>query len=214
MQRPCVAPVRVLLAIRGRTLSAGFDALLGGDVEIVAVNPDVVVADSALAETVESLLAGLNSPPVDRVVLLVPECPSSSLLQEAVEAGVRGFVVRDGPIDETLRAIRAVHAGLPWFDSSVAHRLLRLIADRRQGGGWSAFKDDPFTPREREVVECLAEGMSNTEIAARMSMAQRTVKYHVSHVLAKLGARDRAHAVALAYGSGFRAVRSGAGARP
>jgi DNA-binding CsgD family transcriptional regulator len=107
-----------------------------------------------------------------------------------------------------------VHAGRPWFDSSVARRLLRLIADWRQGGGWSAFKDDPFIPREREVVECLAEGMSNIEIASRMPMAQRTVKYHVSHGLAKLGARDGAHAVALAYGSGFRAVRCEAGARP
>jgi hypothetical protein len=77
-------------------LPAGFNALLDGDVEIVAVNPDVVVADSAPAESVEGLLAGLDAPPADRVVPLVPECPSSCLLQEAVEAGVRGFVVRDG----------------------------------------------------------------------------------------------------------------------
>jgi DNA-binding NarL/FixJ family response regulator len=166
---------------------------------------DVVAIDSTLAKSVRELISSSYDICTQGVVLLVPNSPPDALLIDAASAGIRGLVVRDGPIHEIVSAIETVHAGRTHVDSTVADRLLQLATHSRiTTVALVAAGEAALTARERQVLECVADGMSNIEIAQSATMAVRTVKYHLSHVLQKLGARDRAHAVALAYGAGFR----------
>jgi two-component system, NarL family, response regulator DesR len=211
--------IRVLLNVHGNTLLAGIHTLLDAESNIDMVRSvesrellppgsssprsDVVVLDSGSSGSITAVRPVRADEPSRRVVLLIPDTPTDSLLLSAMDRGVRGLVVRDGPIEEILHAIEAVHAGRAWIDSAIAGRVLQLIGGRRRDVFLPDLEYARFTQREREVLECLAEGGSNSEIADRLSISQRTVKYHVSHILEKLRARDRAHAVALAYRAGF-----------
>lgn len=206
-------PIRISISVRGSALLTGFRSLLDAedDIEVAGASESdqlplgaeasVVVVDCALERLTAALLAGRIVRDASRI-LLVEEEPADSLLYEALRAGVRGLVVRDGPVAEIVRAIRAVDAGRVWLDPAVAERVLSVVG----GPGPAVLENSALTPREREVLEYLADGLSNTEIAARLSVARRTVKYHVSHVLEKLGARDRAQAVAMLYRAGYRSV--------
>ncbi|MBO2456028.1 response regulator [Actinomadura violacea] len=113
----------------------------------------------------------------------------------ALRAGASGFLLKDAPAEEMLAAIRTVHRG----DAVIAPSTTRRLLDHVAPGLPESAGPDPLTDREREVLLHLALGLSNAEIAARLFMAEGTVKTHVGRILAKLGVRDRVQAVIWAY---------------
>jgi DNA-binding NarL/FixJ family response regulator len=130
----------------------------------------------------------------------------------ALRAGASGFLLKDARAEDVLAAIRTVHAGEAVLAPSTTRRLLEHVAADLPG----ALAEDgellALTDREREVMTLIALGATNAEIAARLHLAEPTVKTHVGRVLAKLGLRDRVHVVIRAYESGL--VRRGAADRP
>jgi DNA-binding NarL/FixJ family response regulator len=124
----------------------------------------------------------------------------------ALQAGASGFLLKDAPATELVRGVRVVAAGEALLAPSVTRRLIEEVAP----AGTSRTKPpglDDLTAKEREVLELLARGRSNAEIAEALFVGEATVKTHVGHVLTKLGVRDRVQAVVLAYEAGV--VRPG-----
>ncbi|OQR62868.1 DNA-binding response regulator [Streptomyces maremycinicus] len=122
----------------------------------------------------------------------------------ALRAGAGGFLLKDATAHELTAAVRVVAAG----DAVITPELTRALIDtvrheRAPGPGGRTVGPDSFTERERDVLAAVASGWSNAEIAARLSIAPTTVKSHVSHILAKIGARARVQAVAFAYEYGL-----------
>jgi len=144
----------------------------------------------------------------------------------ALSAGASGFLLKDVTPEALVAAVRNVRAG----DALLAPAITRRLVERftrpdggpfaRPDGAWFAGRDgvDPLlrrdlgalTPRELEVLELLAHGLSNAELAGRLHLSGATVKTHVARILAKLGLRDRVHAVIAAYQAGLVGVRDGA----
>jgi len=126
---------------------------------------------------------------------------------EALRAGASGFLLKDAPVAELLHAVRVIAAGEALLAPSVTRRLIADFAQRRPGrpraSGRTVAKLDRLTPREREVLHLLAQGMSNTEISQALVVAGQTTKTHVSRILTKLDLLDGAQAVVLAYESGL-----------
>jgi DNA-binding NarL/FixJ family response regulator len=119
---------------------------------------------------------------------------------DALRAGASGFLLKDAPRQELLRAIDVVASGDALLAPSATRRLVEDFARRRADGPPRSLRElDTLTPREREVLELVARGLSNAEIAARLIVGEATVKTHVAHVLMKLGLRDRVQAVIFAY---------------
>jgi len=119
---------------------------------------------------------------------------------EALRAGASGFLLKDAPTQEVVAAVRAVAAGDAVLSSTVTRQLLDQVARRLPAP--VARRDDELdqlTEREHEVLRMLANGLSNAEIATALVVSDATVKSHVSHLLAKLGLRDRVQAVIYAY---------------
>jgi len=178
---------RVLIDIDNPVLRAGVEAILRGQAQLETACPedaDVVLRHQVLSQAGPA-----------RTVLLAPTAPTDELLSAAATAGVGAIVAADEPVAGLVEAIRSVHAGHGWTSSDIGGRLLELCARLPlppPGCG-------DLTPREQQVLDRIADGESNQEIAARLVVTVRTVKHHVSNLLIKLGARDRAHAVALAY---------------
>ena len=113
---------------------------------------------------------------------------------ESLRAGASGYLLKNADPDHLAAAIRAVHAGDSILDPAVTQKVIRR-ATRPEA---EPALTERLTPRERQVLRQMADGASNAEIAERLCLAEGTVKNHVSHILGKLGARDRAHAVRLA----------------
>jgi DNA-binding NarL/FixJ family response regulator len=125
---------------------------------------------------------------------------------EALRAGASGFLLKDAPPADLISAVRVVAAGDALLAPSVTRRLIADFARQRPAtapAGGPALRLNGLTPREQEVLELIARGLSNQEIAARLVLAEQTVKTHIGRVLAKLGLRDRAQAVIFAYESGL-----------
>jgi DNA-binding NarL/FixJ family response regulator len=167
-----------------------------------ATRPDVIVADCSLRESVQELLVDLarctRRDELAPTVLLAPDGITDEELLAAVAAGVAGIVLRDDPIEDVVRAIVTAHQGGTWVNTAIGGQLLALIRERQSWPAPGVTRGDTvLTEREWEVLERIAEGMSNSEIAEKLVVTVRTVKHHVSNVLSKLGARDRAHAIAL-----------------
>ncbi|WP_124039948.1 response regulator [Neoactinobaculum massilliense] len=123
---------------------------------------------------------------------------------EAIDAGASGFLLKDAPPEELLSGIRAVHRGDAVIAPSATRRLLSTFA--HAGHKQPSTTDaaiSALTPREREVLIAMSDGLSNCEIAEKFVLSEATVKTHVSRILAKLGARDRVQAVVAAYRSGL-----------
>ncbi|MEU9666296.1 response regulator transcription factor [Streptomyces bobili] len=183
-----------------------------------ALRPDVVLMDGRLSasEGVEAIrrivrppllprvprLSGTAVPP-PRVLVLTP-VDDEGHAYAALRAGAGGFVLEDATPEELTAAVRVVAAG----DAVITPDLTRALIDavRRQRTPRPPDRDigpDTLTQRERDVLVAVASGWSNAEIAARLSIAPTTVKSHVSHILAKIGARARVQAVAFAYEYGL-----------
>jgi DNA-binding NarL/FixJ family response regulator len=125
----------------------------------------------------------------------------------AIGAGASGFLLKDAPPEEMLAAVRTVHAGDAVIAASSTRRLLQHVGPLLRSGstatGGPAGLPDDLTPRELEVLELMAHGLSNGEIARRFVVSEATVKTHVGRVLAKTRSRDRVQAVVLAYAAGL-----------
>jgi DNA-binding NarL/FixJ family response regulator len=137
-------------------------------------------------------------------VLILTTFGLDDYIIEALRAGASGFLLKDAPVDELIRAVRTVAAGDAQLSPAVTKRLLDQVARRLP----AAVERDTgplarLTEREREVLRLLAVGMSNAEIAAALVVSEPTVKTHVSGVLQKLELRDRVQAVIYAYENGL-----------
>ncbi|EDY48622.1 two component system response regulator [Streptomyces clavuligerus] len=187
--------------------------------------PDVVLMDvrmpelDGLAATREILAArppasepapssgpeGVSGPRV----LMLTTFDVDDYVYEALRSGASGFLLKDAPPADLIAAVRVVAAGEALLAPSVTRRLIADFAARhpapRKGTG---HRPKELTPRETEVLELIAQGLSNLEIAERLVVAEQTVKTHIGRILAKLRLRDRAQAVIFAYESGL--VRPGA----
>jgi DNA-binding NarL/FixJ family response regulator len=134
-------------------------------------------------------------------VLLLTTFDLDEHVYEGLRAGASGFLLKDISDDELVAAVHAAARGETLLAASVTRRL--IDAYTRRAPGVESPGADELTPREREVWRLMAEGLSNTEIAAQLVVGEATVKTHVARVLSKLGARDRVQAVVLAYQSGL-----------
>ena len=182
--------------------AAGSVAVAGADVVLM----DVRMPEMDGIEATRRLLAHPGAPRV--VVLTTFDLDEYAL--DAIEAGASGFLLKDAPPEELLSAIRTVHRGDAVIAPSTTRRLLTHLAPRlRAGQSRDAAVDAAqaavatLTPREREVLVLMAQGAANLEIAAELVLSEATVKTHVGRVLAKLGARDRVHAVLTAHRAGL-----------
>lgn len=217
--------IRVLLADDQVLVRAGFRALLDAqpDIDVVgeaadgeealrrvaALTPDVVLMDirmpvlDGLAATrritADDGLAGV------RVVMLTT-FELDEYVFEAIRSGASGFLVKDTEPEELLRAVRAAVAGDALLSPGVTRRLIAEFAARSKEPGRGRMLER-LTEREREVMALVGIGLSNEEIARRLVVSPLTAKTHVSRAMVKLGARDRAQLVVLAYESGL--VRPG-----
>ena len=171
--------------------------------EVVRLRPDVVLMDVRMPE-----LNGLDAAaeifrrrldPAPRVLMLTT-FDIDDYVYEALRLGASGFMLKDAPAEELIRAVRLVAAGEALLAPSVTRRLIEEVT--RRSDVRPSAELDALTPREREVLELLAAGLSNVEIGQRLFVAEQTVKTHVGKVLAKLGLRDRAQAVVFAYEHG------------
>ena len=137
-----------------------------------------------------------------RVVVLTT-FDSDEYVYDAIRAGASGFLLKDAPPEDVLDAIRVVAGGDALLAPSVTRRLIADIAARPGGSRRSPAELEPLTDREREVLTLVGRGMSNAEIGAQLFVSPATAKAHVSHVMTKLLARDRAQLVVIAYESGL-----------
>jgi DNA-binding NarL/FixJ family response regulator len=215
--------IRVVVVDDQEVVRAGIAALLGAqpDLEVVGeagdgaaalaevarTQPDVVVMDirmpglDGLAATRE-----LTARPGPRVLVLTTFDADENVYR-ALRAGASGFLLKGARPAELAEAIRIVAAGDALLAPSVTRRLVEHVVAAGLAAPPEATGVPELTPREREVLVLVARGLSNAEIADRLVLAEQTVKTHVSHVLTKLGLRDRAQAVVHAYESGL--VRPG-----
>ncbi|MDK0522343.1 response regulator transcription factor [Streptomyces sp. ML-6] len=168
-------------------------------VELVArLDPDVVLMDlrmpggGGVAAITELTARGARS----RVLVLTTYDTDTDTLP-AIEAGATGYLLKDAPRDELFTAVRAAADGRTVLSPTVATRLVSRVRTPAAPGGES------LSGREREVLELVARGTSNREIAAELFISEATVKTHLTHIFAKLGAKDRAAAVAVGYDRGI-----------
>jgi DNA-binding NarL/FixJ family response regulator len=164
-----------------------------------ALRPDVVLMDLKMPvlDGVGALRALRERLPGTRAIALTSFTDEDTLLP-ALQAGAAGYLLKHVQPAELHRAILAAHAGEALLDPLVAARLLDAIA---QPAGAPA--PEKLTPREREVLALLARGYANKRIARELGVAEKTVKTHVGHVLAKLGVSDRTQAALLAVREGL-----------
>jgi two-component system, NarL family, response regulator YdfI len=199
-------PTRVLVIAASAMVRAGLEALVREDSHFQLVpssatrngasssNADVVLAESDL-ESVARVLTTAGGAPV----ILITDELSRADLRRLLHAGVRAVLGRDAAQHEILAAVEAVSAGLTALAPEQMDLLLPSTAENDESEPWL---HEALTARESEVLTMLAEGTSNKEIAARLNISDHTVKFHVSSILAKLGATTRTEAVS-------RGVRQG-----
>ena len=215
-------PITVFIADDQAMVRQGFGALLSaqpdisviGDApdgkiavaEVARLRPDVVLMDVRMPEmngldAARQILSAGWEPPVR--VLMLTTFDIDDYVYEALSVGASGFMLKDAPAEELIRAVRVVAEGQALLAPTVTRRLIADVTSRRAAPRARPAALDALTPREREVLELIARGLSNVEIAERLFVAEQTVKTHVGKVLSKLDLRDRAQAVVLAYETGL-----------
>jgi DNA-binding NarL/FixJ family response regulator len=216
--------IRVLVADDQALVRAGFRAILeeqddldvvgeakdGGEAVAIAreLRPDVVLMDVRMPgvdgiEATQRLLRGGDAPRV----LILTTFDLDEYVYEALKAGASGFLLKDAPRDQLVGAVRTVAAGDALLAPALVRRLIEDFISRPGPGARSPAELDDLTQRELEVLNLVARGLANAEIATRLFVSEATVRTHITHILAKLGLRDRVQAVVLAYESGL--VRAG-----
>ena len=216
--------IRVLLADDQALIRAGFHVLIDAadDLQVVGEAIDGAQAvDLARRERADVVLMDIRMPGVDGLeatrrisadddlagvkVIILTTFESDEYVYQAIRAGASGFLVKDTEPADLLQAVRVVARGDALLSPSVTRRLITDLASRpeRPPGDRNPETLTGLTDREREVMALVAEGLSNDEIAARLFLSPLTSKTHVSRIMTKLNARDRAQLVVMAYESGL-----------
>ena len=210
--------IRVLVADDQWMVRDGFRMLLknADGIEIVAeaengleavekvarFQPNVVLMDIRMP-TLDGLEATRRILAADELVrvLILTTFDLDEYIYEALRAGASGFVLKDDPPEQLLAAIRTVAAGDALLSPSVTRRVIKQFTKLPPRTTPTGF--DELTSREREVLQLLAQGLSNAEIGTQLYIGETTVKTHVTRVLQKLDVRDRAQAIVVAYRTGL-----------
>ena len=170
--------------------------------QALASRPDVVIMDLQMPrlngiEATRRVLAELP----DTGVLVITMGEDESTVFSAVTAGARGYLLKGADADEVVQAIRTVHGGGVVFGASLARRIARVFAGGAAASAPSVFPE--LTDREREILDLVAGGLSNGDIAGRLYLSPTTVRNNVSAILTKLRARDRSAAIVAAREAGL-----------
>jgi DNA-binding NarL/FixJ family response regulator len=226
--------IRVLLADDQALIRAGFHVLIdaAGDLQVVGEATDGAQAvDLARRERADVVLMDIRMPGVDGLeatrrisadddlagvkVIILTTFESDEYVYQAIRAGASGFLVKDTEPADLIQAVRVVARGDALLSPSVTRRLITDLASRPERPPPSDSLGRVLaglTDREREVMGLVAEGLSTAEIAGRLFLSPLTSKTHVSRIMTKLDARDRAQLVVIAYESGL--VTPGGRERP
>ena len=170
--------------------------------EVARLHPDVVLMDVRMPELngLEATAAIMASPAHLRPrVLILTTFDVDDYVYEALRVGASGFLLKDAPAEELAQAVRVVARGDALLAPTIIKRFIADVVRRRGPVPRESPRLAELTVREREVLEVVAAGLSNAEIAERLYVSEQTVKTHVSRVLTKLDLRDRAQAVVFAY---------------
>ena len=212
--------IRVLIADDQALVRAGFRAILEGqdDLEVVGeaadggeavtiareLKPDVVLMDVRMPDVdgIEATRRLLEHGDAPRVLMLTT-FDLDEYVYEAMKAGASGFLLKDAPRDQLVGAVRTVAAGDALLAPALVRRLIEDFVRRPAPGQRLPAELDELTERELEVLTLIARGLANAEIAAVLFVSEATVRTHVTHILSKLGLRDRIQAVVLAYETGL-----------
>ena len=213
--------IRVLVVDDQALVRAGFTMILdaqegitvvgeaGDGVEALAVaretRPDVVLMDVRMPrmDGIEALRALMRESPPPHVLMLTT-FDLDEYVYEAMKAGAAGFMLKDVPREQLVGAVRTVADGGALLAPAITRRLIEQFVARpapRGDGTPDALRE--LTERELEVMRHVAQGLSNAEIAAALYLSEATVRTHLSHILAKLGLRDRVQVVVAAYETGL-----------
>ncbi len=210
--------IRVVLVDDQALVRAGFRLILQPepDIEVVGEAGDGRQAvDVVLRQRPDVVLMDVRMPGVDGIeaarrlfeagaragILMLTTFDLDEYVYDALAAGASGFVLKDIRPEELATAVRTIARGEALLAPTVTRRLISTYARRRYHP--PPRKDPPLTERERDVLQLLARGLANQEIAARLGVSETTVKTHVGHVLDKLELRDRVQAVIFAYEAGI-----------
>jgi DNA-binding NarL/FixJ family response regulator len=212
--------IRVVLADDQAMVRAGFRLIVEAedDVEVVGeasdgeqavavtrqLRPDVVLMDVQMPrmDGLEATRRIAQEPTIAGRVLILTTFERDDYVFEALRAGASGFLLKNAAPEELVHAVRTVAAGDALLAPSITRRVIEEYARRSPPAKQDAGLDR-LTEREVEVLRLLATGKSNAELATHLYLGEGTIKTHVSHVLAKLGLRDRVQAVVFAYESGL-----------
>ena len=213
--------IRVLIADDHPVFRYGMSALLGSvaDAEVVgeATTGEEAVA---LAETIrpDVILMDIKMPGINGIeatrrivqaypgigILALTMLEDDDAVFAAMRAGARGYLVKGADQGEVLRAIRAVASGEAIFGQAIARRMMHFFAAPPEGALRKAFPD--LTEREREILLLMAEGRSNSQIAQRLLLSEKTVRNHISNIFGKLQVTNRAEAIVRAREAGLGGV--------
>ena len=216
------SPIRVLLVDDHAMVRRGLRDFLGlhHDIEVVgeasdgqgaidgaaSLRPDIVLMDLMMPgiDGIEAT-ARIRSQSPDTEIIAITSFIEEAKVLAAIEAGASGFLMKDAEADEVAAAIRAAAAGEVHLDPAVAGIVARRMrsgaGDGRSGGAQDGIAS--LTPRERDVLACVAQGLSNRAIADSLGITERTARTHVSNILAKLGLASRTQAALLAVQHGL-----------
>jgi DNA-binding NarL/FixJ family response regulator len=213
-------PVRVMVVDDQALVREGLMTLLGATADVTPVaaaadgeeavrlagrhRPDVVLMDLRMpvldgVQATQQIRAAL---PETEIVVLTTHADEATIL-DALRAGARGYLTKDAGIAEISRAVHAAAAHQAVLDPVAQHALVEAASAGTRRAPAPVSLPDELTPREAEVLRHIAEGLSNREIASTLVVSEATVKTHINHVFAKIGARDRAQAVHYAYTHGL-----------
>jgi DNA-binding NarL/FixJ family response regulator len=214
--------IRVLLADDQSLIRAGFRILLesADDIEVVGEASDGAQAvQQAHDQRADVVLMDIRMPNVDGLeatrriaadddlagvrVIILTTFESDEYVYQAIRAGASGFLVKDSEPAELIQAVRVVARGDALLSPSITKKLITDLASRPDSRRATGRELDALTGREREVMTLVAAGLSNDEIAGRLFVSPLTSKTHVSRIMTKLDARDRAQLVVLAYECGL-----------
>src|SRR5947207_5215163 len=219
-------PIKVLLADDQVLVRSGFKVLLDAEDDITVVGeastgveavararaarPDVVLMDIRMPEMDGIKATGeiVRTRGLDQVrVLILTTYDTDAYVFEALQAGASGFLLKDAGPAELLHAIRVIAAGDALLAPRITRRLIAQFTAERVATRVAQDRLAVLTQREREVLALVGQGLSNDEIGAALFLSPATARTHVSHAMAKLGARDRAQLVVVAYQTGLVSSR-------
>jgi DNA-binding NarL/FixJ family response regulator len=215
-------PIKVLLADDERLVRSGFKVLLDLEEDITVVGeatngveavelargtrPDVVLMDIRMPKLDGILATGRITEMVglEQVrVLILTTYDTDDNVFEALQAGASGFLLKDAGPAELLHAVRVIAAGDALLAPRITRRLIGQFTAQRRADRSAADRLGVLTDREREVVALVGQGLSNDEIGSALFLSPATARTHVSRAMTKLGARDRAQLVVVAYQTGL-----------